>query len=197
MKRRKFINNLGAISGMMMIAPAAAAEPLRELSPAGVTETFPGIWKFSFGIPEKITPQAARNIPPDQKGIAQLPNVKVCMVSVKAGISNRGVLIRLPLKPDEYLYGLGLQFQSFQQRGLKKKIRVNADAVLDTGDSHAPVPFFVSTAGYGVFIDTARYATFYMGSKKKKDAAQKKNTEWHIVSVQLGSTFRWNEYLER
>jgi len=178
MKRRKFINNLGAISGMMMIASPSGAEPLPEQLPASeVTETFPGIWKFSFGVPEKITPQATRNIPPDKKGIVQLPEVEQCITAVKAGLTNRGVLLSLPLKPDEYLYGLGLQFQSFQQRGLKKKIRVNADPVLDTGDSHAPVPFFVSTAGYGVFIDTARYATFYMGNKKKKNAAQKNDPE--------------------
>jgi alpha-D-xyloside xylohydrolase len=176
MKRRNFINNLGAISGMLMVAPAA--EPVQQQLPApGIKEIFPGIWKFSFGVPEKITPQRTRNIQPDKQEIAQLPEVKECITAVKAGLSDRGVLITLPLMPDEYLYGLGLQLQSFQQRGLKKKIRVNADPVLDTGDSHAPVPFFVSTAGYGVFIDTARYATFYMGNKKKKDAVQKKDPE--------------------
>ncbi len=68
------------------------------------------------------------------------------------------------------LYGLGLQFQSFLQRGLKKKLRVNADPAADLGDSHAPVPFFVSTRGYGVFIDSARYINVYCGNKVKKDA---------------------------
>jgi alpha-D-xyloside xylohydrolase len=58
-----------------------------------------------------------------------------------------------------------LQLQSFQQRGLKKKLRVNADPAMDSGDSHAPVPFYVTTAGYGVLIDTARYPTFYCGTK--------------------------------
>ena len=36
---------------------------------------------------------------------------------------------------------------------------------MDTGDSHAPVPFYVTTRGYGVLVDTARYATFYGGKK--------------------------------
>src|SRR5437868_13888125 len=70
------------------------------------------------------------------------------------------------------VYGLGLQFQSFMQRGLKKKLRVNADPVVDSGDSHAPVPFYVTTRGYGVLIDTARYATVYAGNKKRKGDAQ-------------------------
>jgi alpha-D-xyloside xylohydrolase len=65
------------------------------------------------------------------------------------------------------VYGLGLQFQSFIQRGLKKKLRVNADPVVDSGDSHAPVPFYVTTRGYAVLIDTARYATVYAGNKRR------------------------------
>ena len=76
----------------------------------------------------------------------------------------RGVLVKLPLSPEERLFGLGLQLKSVDQTGKKKHLRVNSDPVADTGDSHAPVPFFLSTAGYGVFVDTARYATFWMGS---------------------------------
>lgn len=38
----------------------------------------------------------------------------------------------------------------------------------DTGDSHAPVPFFVSSRGYGLFVDTARQAQFYFGSHRHK-----------------------------
>ena len=70
------------------------------------------------------------------------------------------------------IYGLGLQFQSVLQRGRKKKIRVNADPAADTGDSHAPVPFYVSNRGYGVLIDTARYLNIYCGKEIKKDATR-------------------------
>jgi alpha-D-xyloside xylohydrolase len=34
----------------------------------------------------------------------------------------------------------------------------------DLGESHAPVPFFVSTRGYGVFVDSARFVTVYTGN---------------------------------
>jgi alpha-D-xyloside xylohydrolase len=51
---------------------------------------------------------------------------------------------------------------------LKKKLRVNADPNMDSGDSHAPVPFYVTTRGYGVLVDTSRYTTFYCGNKKRK-----------------------------
>jgi alpha-D-xyloside xylohydrolase len=35
------------------------------------------------------------------------------------------------------------------------------------GFSHAPVPFFVSTKGYGLLVNTSRYATFYCGTMHK------------------------------
>ena len=76
--------------------------------------------------------------------------------------------MRLPLKADEQIFGLGLQLLSFAQRGNKKTVRVNADPKMDTGDSHAPVPFYVTTEGIGILVDTARYATFYLGSAHSK-----------------------------
>ena len=66
--------------------------------------------------------------------------------------------------------------QSFIQRGLKKTLRVNADPAIDSGDSHAPVPFYVTTRGYGVLIDTARYATFYCGESRPKPTTSAEET---------------------
>lgn len=40
--------------------------------------------------------------------------------------------------------------------GTKKTLRVNADPWLHTGDSHAPLTFYVTTKGYGVYVDNAR-----------------------------------------
>jgi alpha-D-xyloside xylohydrolase len=90
------------------------------------------------------------------------------MAQIEGGHSKRGCEVRLPLRPGEQIYGLGLQFMSFAQRGKKKVTRVNADPRMDTGDSHAPVPFFVTTEGVGILIDTARYATFYFGTARSK-----------------------------
>lgn len=139
------------------VASAAGTQPQQIL---------PGVWKFSFGTPEKITPVSTRHYPPDSQGFNHLPSVSTCPVSVEGQGSQRGYLVSIPLAPNEAPYGLGLQLQSFMQRGLKKRLRVNADPKMDTGDSHAPVPFYVTTRGYGVLIDTARYATIYLGGKK-------------------------------
>jgi alpha-D-xyloside xylohydrolase len=128
----------------------------------------PGIWRFRLGVPEKITPVSTRHYPEATNELDGLPGVKTCPLSVTGTLSGRGCLVRLPLAPREMVYGLGLQFQSFQQRGLKKHLRVNADPSTDAGDSHAPVPFYVTTRGYGVLVDTARYTTFYVGSARQK-----------------------------
>ncbi len=129
----------------------------------------PGIWQRTFGTPEKLTPVRVRRYGPDAAGLANLPPVSVAPVPVSGRVTPRGYEVHIPLEPGEMVYGLGLQFQSLLQRGLKKKLRVNADPVADTGDSHAPVPFYVSNRGYGIFIDTARYLNIYCGNKVKKD----------------------------
>jgi hypothetical protein len=40
----------------------------------------------------------------------------------------------------------------------------------DNGRTHAPTPFYVSSKGYGVFINSARYINVYAGSGVRKDS---------------------------
>jgi alpha-D-xyloside xylohydrolase len=124
-----------------------------------------------FGTPEAITPVTTRYYPPAVSGMAALAKVDqppLALSEITGQGSKRGYELRLPLAAGEMIYGLGLQFHSMLQRGQKKKLRVNADPVADIGDSHAPVPFYASTAGYGVLIDSARYVNIYCGNKVKK-----------------------------
>ncbi len=127
----------------------------------------PGVWKLIFGQPEKLTPSSLLETHDTTSRVSVLSPVADCPLSIPAIVTqntSRGFQVRLPLDGAEQLYGLGLQLLSFNQTGLKKTLRVNSDPIADLGDSHAPVPFYVSTAGYAVLIDTARYATFYCGS---------------------------------
>ena len=105
----------------------------------------------------------------------------------------RGCLLHLPLDADEQLYGLGLQLKAFNLRGRKFTVRPNADPVAATGDSHAPVPFFVSTKGYGVYVDTLRYAEFYFGSSErlqKRTVTAEQNTIGVTTDDLYGHTAR-------
>lgn len=82
----------------------------------------------------------------------------------------RSTTVSLPLQAKEELYGFGLQFFRMKHRGQKRIIRVNADPRTDNGESHAPVPLYVSSKGYAVLVDTARYAAFYCGESKPRPA---------------------------
>ncbi len=160
--------SISATAGGLLQATVGRGQvlPVKEMR-----RIYPGIWRLRFGNPEKLTPVVLRKYQPAEAGLARLPSAEdppVPFEAVKASITRRGTLVSIPLEANELVYGLGLQLQSFLQRGLKKKLRVNADPKIDSGDSHAPVPFYVTTRGYGVLIDSARYVTIYCGNKVKK-----------------------------
>lgn len=137
-------------------------------SPAWI-QVHPGVWKTTLGQPEVHTPVASRAVPPSANGLDALPKVSSPPIAVPQGaITARGCRLSLMLEPDEQMYGFGLQLLSFRQRGKKRINRVNADPKGDAGDSHAPVPFYVTTRGYGVLIDTFRHAQFYCGEAHPK-----------------------------
>lgn len=129
----------------------------------------PGIWKATIGAPEALTPVRSRYVAVKQDALRGMVAVGQPPIPAPAlSVSRRGVLVQLSLAPEEQIYGFGLQFFSVQHRGKKVTTRVNADPRADTGDSHAPLPFYVTSRGYGIFIDTARYVTFYCGEARPK-----------------------------
>ena len=77
-----------------------------------------------------------------------------------------GCVLEFPIEDDCHIFGFGLQLKQFDHRGRKLRLDVNADPVGADGESHAPVPFFVTNKGYGMYFDTARYAEFYCGKQK-------------------------------
>lgn len=144
------------------------------ISEGGTTQgswspVLPGIWKATVGTPEAFTPVRAKYVAAKQDALKAMTTVSQPPISApELSVGPRGVLVELPLAPEEQIYGFGLQFFSLQHRGKKVIARVNADPRMDTGDTHAPVPFYVTSRGYGIFIDTARYATFYCGEARPK-----------------------------
>lgn len=127
--------------------------------------------KFTFGVPEKLVPSAFC----PTFSYAEKPVVYDAS-RIRFRRSASGCSLILPLAADEAIYGLGLQLKGFNHRGRKLTLRVNADPVAYTGDSHAPVPFFVSTAGYGIYADTARYAQFHCGFRMRGGAPAAENS---------------------
>ncbi len=125
------------------------------------------IWKLTFGTPENTTPCSLFGGQMDSPALASLPQVEENPLDAEGIVfrrTARGCTLTIPVEESEAFFGTGLQLKSVNQTGLKKHLRVNSDPVADTGDSHAPVPFYVSSRGYGVYVDTARYASFYFAS---------------------------------
>lgn len=137
-----------------------------------IREITNGIWKITLGTPEKLTPVSVFGVDCKRAAlIASQGKLPFSEEQINFRTTGRGVTVELPLSPEERIYGFGLQLKQVNQTCRKKHLRVNSDPVSDTGDSHAPVPFYVSTAGYGIFVDTARNATFYCGTNTKKGAS--------------------------
>lgn len=96
-----------------------------------------------------------------------------------APIQNHGnnTIIKYSTPPDERFYGFGLQFHSLNQRGKHRIIKTNADTPIDNGKAHAPAPFFISSKGYGVFVDDTGYTEFDMACSNPDDySIEVKNT---------------------
>ena len=129
-----------------------------------------GVWKIRLGEPEKLTPMTFKEEGTLLEVLDQLPcqdESPLKIEDIRFKTTARGCVIELPLQATEKIYGFGLQLKGVNHTGKKKQLRVNSDPVYDTGDSHAPVPFYVSTGGYGILVDTARYVTFYCGGSRK------------------------------
>jgi len=131
------------------------------------------VFKLTLGTPEEIVPSNFKQ--PSKTTLSD--SCKYPLDKIKFKTTKFGCSIEMPLE-DEEIFGFGLQLKNVRHRGTKKMLRPNADPLSDSGDSHAPVPFFVTNKGYGIYIDTARYATFYCGASHvhdhknvKKDAA--------------------------
>lgn len=161
----------GAVAGLSGLVRGETSVAGAALSSAAWRQVHPGVWKATIGTPERFTPVSSRLVPVKTEAFAKLPHVDAApLPELRGKQTARGCIVQFPLRPSEQVYGMGLQLLSFAQRGKKKVVRVNADPKFDTGDSHAPVPFYVTTEGIGILVDTARYASFYFGDARPKPA---------------------------
>lgn len=159
-----------SISGTWAHIPAQTFPP----APVQVETAAPGVLKITVGKPDTYTPYVFCPEQPRAEALAGLPEgaLPFPLEEITAAVTARGCEVSVPLASGEQLYGFGLQTGSFGQRGLKKKPIVNDHPLNTLGYSHAPQPFYVSTSGYGILINTFRYTAFYCGTHTKKEAKE-------------------------
>ena len=154
---------LGALA-ILMLLPVHAQIAWKQVEP--------GVWKGVVGTPEDYSLLDVAAVTPLKESFARLPEVALPALAneIVGSIQDGKTSLRIPLQTKEQLYGFGLNFQTVHQRGKILNLHVDHYGGKDNGRTHAPVPFYISSLGYGVFINSARYLTVYAGSGARKDS---------------------------
>jgi alpha-D-xyloside xylohydrolase len=157
-----------ALVSWARVSAAADAEPLRWI------ERAPGVWEATAGTPERLTLLGAAGASPRIEALRSMVEARFPFGSGEsvARLAGGKVALRFPLGPDEEVFGLGVDFKSLRRTGSALRLHVDHWGGVP-GRTHAPVPLYVSSRGYGVLVDSARYVDFYVGVGVRLDARQK------------------------
>jgi alpha-D-xyloside xylohydrolase len=163
------------------------------LAPVEEVEVYPGVWRIHFGLKsETFSPLSVRTAEPRVGALKALPAsgpIPFDISEVSWTLSSRGVSIQLPMQSDERIYGLGLDTDVFDMTN-RRAICAPSDTPQDKMNySHAPVPFYISSRGYGVYVNSARYVWFYTGDvQPKADATMSAGTS--EAALNTGSLYQ-------
>lgn len=131
-----------------------------------------GVWTLSVGTPEKVNLLSELHITPKMEAIQKMgeADLPISEQDITTEVVDGKTYIRFPLEKDEKIFGLGLNFKTVEQRGRIMRLHVDHYGGTDDGRTHAPVPFFVSSRGYGALINSARYIDVWCGTSVRKDS---------------------------
>lgn len=160
------------VAAIALVANALGAQPATRQLPVRWTLAAPGVWKATVGTPDRVSLLGVAGGTPRLDGLARIgpSSFPLDRSEIRAELVDGQVALRFPLGPREQLYGLGLNFKSLEQRGTVKTLHVDHFGGTDNGRTHAPVPFYFSSAGYGVLVDAPRYVTVYAGTAVRVDS---------------------------
>ena len=136
------------------------------------TQVEPGIWKAAAGKPDAFDLLKTAGAVPYHLGLVEMGDVAFPLqkADISATVIDGKTYLRFPLDKNEQLYGFGLNFQTVHQRGKILTLHVDNYAGKDDGHTHCPTPFYVSSKGYGVFINSAHYIKVYAGTAVRIDS---------------------------
>lgn len=163
---RRYLLNTGVLLIFTIVSTVLSAQGL------SWNEVAPGVWKGVTGQPEAYNLLTASGSVPNKEGLSKMAAVKfpLAQEDIAGNVYDGKTALRFPLEKQEQLFGFGLNFQTVYQRGKILQLHVDHYGGKDNGRTHAPVPFYVSTKGYGVFINSARYINVYAGSGVRKNS---------------------------
>lgn len=134
----------------------------------------PGVWRAQAGRPESLTLLSAAGARPALEALGKLPDAPFPFAGRQIETRRWGwkTAVRLPLALDEEVYGLGVDFKTMRRTGSTFQLHVDHWGGV-TGRTHAPVPLYVSTRGYAVLFNTARYLNVSVGLGVRLAAGEK------------------------
>jgi len=132
----------------------------------------PGIWSVIIGQPDSIDFLKASGAKPRTDVLQSMPGTVFPFdrSQVIAETRDGRTYLKFPLERGEKLFGLGLNFKRTQIRGNVYRLHVEHYNGIDDGTTHAPIPFYVSSKGYGIFINAARYIDVWAGTSVRRDS---------------------------
>ena len=132
----------------------------------------PGVWSAKVGKPDKFNFYTVTGVHPKIDALGAMPSVHFPLPEneIKASVIDGKTYLRFPLDSAEKIFGLGLNFKTVEQRGRIMRLHVDHYGGKDNGRTHAPVPFYVSSNGYGVLINAARYIDVWVGTAVERDS---------------------------
>jgi alpha-D-xyloside xylohydrolase len=124
----------------------------------------PGVWKAQVGKPESLTLLGAAGIKPAIDALREMPQTSfpIDRKEIEARQWDWKTALRFPLALDEDVYGLGVDFRAMRRTGSVFLLHVDHWGG-QTGRTHAPVPLYVSTNGYAVLFNSARFLKMNVG----------------------------------
>lgn len=136
-------------------------------------ELYSGVWRRRVGEGSSLRPLDVTRAAAREGALAELPTAPFPFARGAATADPRGgcTVLRFPLRSDEHVYGFGLQFRRIDQRGTVKRLQVDHYGREDAGPTHASLPLYFSSDGYGVLVNTSRVVTAYIGTAVRVDAA--------------------------
>ena len=167
------------VLGMILLFGLSACEQKNEIhlltdfddNPTWTT-SHNGVWKTVINAPQEINLLNSSGASPKNEALNKLSNGKfpIDNSEIKAFSKNGKTYIRFPLEDGERIFGLGLNFKTVEQRGRILRLHMDHYGGKDNGRTHAPTPFFVSSNGYGLLINSAKYIDVYVGTGVTKDS---------------------------
>jgi alpha-D-xyloside xylohydrolase len=159
------------LRGILVVALLPSVAPGQEIAVTWAPVA-PGVWKATVGTPDTVSLLSVAGVEPRREALGRMRAVDFPLPQPEIRASRRDgkLSLRFPLGAAERLYGLGLNFKTVEQRGTVKLLHVDHYGGSDNGRTHAPVPFYVSSAGYGVLVDAPRYVTVYAGTAVRRDS---------------------------